>query len=238
MGLVTDYLNFLREEGVYKIGIERNYYEKTLKNAGLDPEYYGPVLFNNYSNGEYLIVKSSIISVKTLEQALINEGILKEGVDIPAAVMKIYNKSVPKFSTQLHFYGYDGRGSDPTRFDCVYSYNLGLTVFSLIANGATGQMAAIKNLEHEFSRWEPIGIPIAPLMHLEERKGRLELVLEKSIVDTSSSAYMVADAYREKWLAADTGPDDYRRPGPIRFTGKSEEDRPITLVLNAIGNSI
>ena len=28
----------------------------------------------------------------------------------------------------------------------------------------------------------------------------------------------------------------YRRPGPIRFTGKSEEDRPITLGLNAIGD--
>jgi len=64
--------------------------------------------------------------------------------------MKIYNKSVPKFKTQIHFYGYDGRGSDPSRFDCNYTYNLGLTVFSLIANGTTGQMASIKNLEMDF----------------------------------------------------------------------------------------
>jgi pyrophosphate--fructose-6-phosphate 1-phosphotransferase len=53
------------------------------------------------------------------------------------------NKSVPNLKTQTHFYGYDGRGSNPTRFDCNYTYNLGQTVFSLIANGATGQMAAI-----------------------------------------------------------------------------------------------
>ena len=28
--------------------------------------------------------------------------------------------------------------------------------------------------------------------------------------------------------------DNFRHPGPIRFTGGSEEDRPITLVLNAL----
>jgi pyrophosphate--fructose-6-phosphate 1-phosphotransferase len=149
-------------------------------------------------------------------------------------VEKIYKKSVPSFKTQLHFYGYDGRGSDPTRFDCNYTYNLGLTVFSLIVNGATGQMAAIKNLEKNFSDWEPIGIPIAPLMHLEERKGKLQLVLERALVEVDSPAFRVVEAFRDKWLAAVPGADNYRRPGPIRFTGASEEERPITLVLNAL----
>jgi pyrophosphate--fructose-6-phosphate 1-phosphotransferase len=111
---------------------------------------------------------------------------------------------------------------------------LGLTVFSLIAGGATGQMAGIKNLEKEFSEWEPISIPIAPLMHLEERKGKLTLVLERTVVDVDSVAFKVAKAFREQWLAAFPGPDNYRHPGPIRFMGKSEEDRPITLVLNAL----
>jgi pyrophosphate--fructose-6-phosphate 1-phosphotransferase len=86
-----------------------------------------------------------------------------------------------------------------------------------------------------FEQWEPLGIPIAPLMHLEERKGKLALVIEKSIVDVSSVAFQVARANREKWLAASAGPDNYRKPGPIRFTGKSEEERPITLELNALG---
>jgi len=149
-------------------------------------------------------------------------------------VEKIYKKSVPNFKTQIHFYGYDGRGNDPTRFDCNYTYNLGLTVFSLIANGSTGQMAAIRNLEMDFSMWEPIGIPIAPLMHLEERKGKLTLVLEKALVDLNSVSFRVVKALREKWLAAKPGADNYRRPGPIRFTGKGEEDKPITLVLNAL----
>ena len=110
----------------------------------------------------------------------------------PAAVTGLFKKSIPNFKTQTHFYGYDGRGSDPTRFDCNYTYNLGRTVFSLIANGATGQMAAIRNLELAFEDWEPMGIPIAPLMHLEERKGKLALVLEKSVVNVDEPAFRVA----------------------------------------------
>ena len=235
MGLVNDYLNILKESGSYKIGIEKSYYGKVLEKGGLDPDYFGPIIFKNYDDAEFLLVKPSIISVKTLKQALEKEQVISEAEKIPAPVEKIYQKSVPKFKTQIHFYGYDGRGNDPTRFDCNYTYNLGLTVFSLIANGSTGQMAAIKNLEKDFSEWEPIGIPIAPLMHLEERKGKLALVLEKSLVDVNSASFRIVKAFREKWLAAIPGDDNYRRPGPIRFTGKSEEDRPITLVLNAMG---
>ena len=237
MGLVKDYLNILKENGTYKIGIEKSYYRKTLKKGGLDPDHFGPILFANYDDSEFLLIKASIISVKTLRQALEKEGVISKDEKIPAPVEKIYQKSVPKFKTQVHFYGYDGRGNDPTRFDCNYTYNLGLTVFSLIANGSTGQMAAIMNLEKDFSKWEPIGIPIAPLMHLEERKGKLALVLEKSLVDVNSASFRVVKAFREKWLAAVPGEDNYRKPGPIRFAGKSEEDRPITLVLNALDRS-
>jgi len=234
MGLVKDYLNILKEQGVYKIGIKKSYYKKALQKEGLDPDSFGPVIFKNYIDIDFLLVKPSITSIKTLKQALVKERIIKKNEKVPVPVEKIFKKSVPNFKTQAHFYGYDGRGNDPTRFDCNYTYNLGLTVFSLIANKATGQMAAIKNLELDFSKWEPLGIPIAPLMHLEERKGKLALVLEKSIVDINSNSFRIVKALREKWLAAEPGEDNYRRPGPIRFTGKSEEDRPITLELNAI----
>ena len=234
MELVRDYLDILREKGIYKIGIERQYFAKTVKKTGLDPDYYGPILFKDYDNSNFLMVEPSIISIKTLRQCLIREGAIKEGEKIPAAIEKIFKKSFPKFKTQTHFYGYDGRGSDPTNFDCTYTYNLGLTVFSLVANGATGYMAAIKNLEQDFPKWKPIGIPIAPLMHLEERKGKLTLVLEKNVVDINSAAFRVVKALREEWLGTSPGNDMCRKPGPIQFTGKGEEDRPITLKLNAL----
>ncbi len=236
LDLVKDYLGILREKGDYKIGIENAQFVKTMTKGGLDPDIYGPILFENWNKAQYLFIKRTVISNKTLKAALVDAGFLGKEDDIPAPVKKIYEQSVPKFKTQAHFYGYDGRGSDPTRFDCIYTYNLGMTVFHLIANGATGQMAAILNLEKEFADWRPIGIPIAPLMHLEERKGKLELVLEKSVVDVSAPAFRVVKMLRDKWLAATPGEDHYRHPGPIRFTGSSEEDRPITLLLNAMGN--
>lgn len=237
MGLVKDYLKILTERGVYKNGIKAGWYRKTMENGRLDPDRFGAALFRNYKKGEeFLLVKESVVSVKTLRQTLSRAGLLADDEDIPKAVDKIYKASVPKFKTQYHFYGYDGRGSDPTWFDCTYTYNLGRTVFSLIANGATGQMAAIHNLEKEFVQWEPIGIPIAPLMHLEERKGKLTLVLERAIVNLDSTAFKVFAALRDKWLAADPGPDHFRKPGPINHTCNNIEDvRPITLHLNDLG---
>jgi len=235
MDMVRDHLSILRERGEYSLALDPAYYRKVLEKDGLDPDRYGPALFSNYGEEGLLRMRKEIISRKTLRQEIIRAGAIEENDPVPPAVEKVFKATVPNFKTQTHFYGYDGRGNDPTRFDCTYTYNLGLCVFGLIANGATGQMAAIRNLEKDFSQWDPIGIPIAPLMHLEERKGKLTLVLEKSVVDVQSPAFRVARALREKWLAAEPGEDDYRRPGPIRFSGKAEEDRPITLVLNALG---
>lgn len=234
MDLVKDYLKILQEQGHYRIGIRRDYFIKTLRAGGMEPETYGHVLFSNWEDGEYLLMKADIISLKTLKQALLKEDAMEEGREIPPPIQKIYKKSVPDFKIQTHFYGYDGRGSDPTYFDCLYTYNLGLTVFSLIANGATGQMAAIKNLEHALSDWEPIGIPIAPLMHLEERKGKLALVIERSIVDLEAVAFQAVKANRESWLAAFPGEDNYRHPGPVRLSSEIDESRPLTLLLNAL----
>jgi pyrophosphate--fructose-6-phosphate 1-phosphotransferase len=237
LDLVKDYLSILRDQGNYKIGIRRDYFEKTLNRDGLDPNYYGPILFRNFGQGDHLLVKTNIISLRTLQTSLLQAGAIKKDAAIPAAVEKIFKASVPNFKTQSHFYGYDGRGSDPTWFDCTYTYNLGLTAFSLIENGATGQMAAIRNLEYGFDHWEPIGIPIAPQMRLEERKGKLTLVLEKSLVDVNSPSFRVVEALREEWLAASSKEDCYRRPGPNLLNSAAEEDRPITLKLNAIGTS-
>jgi len=236
MEMVKDYLEELADLGEYKVGLPKAWFRKTLIRENIDPDQFGPVLFKNYDDA-ILVVKKAIMSHKTLELALKKAKLIGKNGAIPASIEKVYKKSVPNFKTQTHFYGYDGRGNAPTRFDCIYTYNLGLTVFSLIANGATGQMAAIRNLEKEFSEWEPIGIPIAPLMGLEERKGKLELVLEKSLVDINSNAFKVVKALREKWLAAVPGADQYRVPGPIRFDGSSEENRPLTLRLNGLENS-
>jgi diphosphate-dependent phosphofructokinase len=132
--------------------------------------------------------------------------------------------------TQNHYYGYDGRGTFPTQFDCDYTYNLGFAAYSLLANGATGYMAAIKDLHKPVADWQPIGIPLAPLMHLEERKGRLELVIAKQKVDLECLAFKFLARERVKWAHE----DHYRFPGPIQFDGPAADTKPITLQLNAL----
>ena len=222
MDMVSEYLDILKEQGQYKVGIRQSYFRSVFEDAGLAPDRYAEILFEDAA-APYLIMKSGIISKKTLKRALVSEGMIPEEDPVPGAVLKIFKASDPKFKTQTHFYGYDGRGADPTLFDCNYTYNLGLTAFHLIVGGATGQMAAIQNLEKKFDQWTPIGIPIARLMHLEERKGRLELVIEKSLVELDSNAFRVFKALRESWLAADQHPDHYPPPrsGPVfREPGK------------------
>uniref|UniRef100_A0A7V4G6F3 Pyrophosphate--fructose 6-phosphate 1-phosphotransferase n=1 Tax=Desulfobacca acetoxidans TaxID=60893 RepID=A0A7V4G6F3_9BACT len=132
------------------------------------------------------------------------------------------------FRTQNHFYGYDGRGTFPTQFDCDYGYNLGVAAFALLAGGATGYMAAIKDLHLPVASWRPIGIPLAPLMHLEERKGRLELVIQKQKVDLESGSFKRLEQERATWARE----DHYRFPGPIQFEGPGAASKPITLLLN------
>jgi pyrophosphate--fructose-6-phosphate 1-phosphotransferase len=132
--------------------------------------------------------------------------------------------------TQNHYYGYDGRGTFPTKFDCDYAYNLGAAAYSLLANGATGYMAAIKDLHQPVAAWQPIGIPLAPLMHLEERKGRLELVIAKQKVDLSAPAFQFLERERPKWAKE----DHYRFPGPIQFEGMAADTKPLTLQLNSL----
>jgi len=132
--------------------------------------------------------------------------------------------------TQNHYYGYDGRGTFPTKFDCDYGYNLGFAAYSLLANGATGYMAAIKDLHLPVADWRPLGIPLAPLMHLEERKGRLELVIAKQKVDLESPAFKLLERERQKWAHE----DHYRFPGPIQFDGPAADTKPITLQLNSL----
>jgi pyrophosphate--fructose-6-phosphate 1-phosphotransferase len=163
--------------------------------------------------------------------ALVNtERILLEMV--ATYLRKQKAKSIYKGSlrTQNHYYGYDGRGTFPTKFDCDYGYNLGFAAYALLANGATGYMAAIKDLHKPLSEWQPIGIPLAPLMHLEERKGRLELVIAKQKVELESPAFKILEQERQKWSRN----DHYRFPGPIQFEGPSADTKPITLQLNSL----
>ena len=60
MDLVRDYLDILKEEGRYRLGIKQTYFQKMLTRADLQPDTYGPLLFENYGRAEYLLRKTEL----------------------------------------------------------------------------------------------------------------------------------------------------------------------------------
>lgn len=135
-----------------------------------------------------------------------------------------------KFSTQNHFFGYEGRAGFPSNFDTHYCYALGYTAALLIDEGLTGYMTCIDNLHHSLNDWNILGLPITMLLNMEERKGKNKPVIQKALVDLSGKSFLFYAENREKWGVE----DHYRFPGPIQFFGETEmvDGIPLTMLIN------
>ncbi len=129
------------------------------------------------------------------------------------------------FAVQPGFLGYEGRCGAPTRFDADYSLNLGLTAGSLALGGHTGYMASLINLSDGA---QPIGIPLAALIHGEERKGVVKPVIEKNLVALDSPAFQAYVANRDAWAEGNSS----RSPGAIQYEGPLASMMPLVVALN------
>lgn len=129
------------------------------------------------------------------------------------------------FAVQPGFLGYEGRCGAPTRFDADYSLNLGLTAGSLALGGHTGYMASMINLSDGA---QPIGIPLAALIHGEERKGVVKPVIEKNLVTLDSPAFQAYVMNRDTWAEGDSS----RSPGAIQYEGALASMMPLVVALN------
>ena len=134
-----------------------------------------------------------------------------------------------KFSSQHHFFGYEGRCADPTNFDADYTYALGFNAAMLINSGLTGYMSSVRNLTAKSEDWIAGGIPITMMMNMERRHGQMKPVIQKALVNLNGRPYLKFASMRET-LALNTL---YQYPGPIQYFGPSEVcDRPsMTLLL-------
>lgn len=129
------------------------------------------------------------------------------------------------FTVQTTFLGYEGRCGAPTRFDADYSLNLGLTAGSLALGGQTGYMASMINLS---TGSQPIGIPLAALIHGEERKGVVKPVIEKALVTLDSPAFQAYVRNRDIWAEGNSS----RSPGAIQYQGQLAAMMPLVVALN------
>ncbi len=123
-----------------------------------------------------------------------------------------------KFSTQTHFFGYEGRCAPPSNFDADYCYSLGYAAAALIAAGKTGYMAAVRNLARPASEWTAGGIPLTMMMNMERRHGKMVPVIRKALVDLDGGPFAEFARNREGWAAE----NHYVYPGPIQYFGPPE----------------
>lgn len=130
-----------------------------------------------------------------------------------------------KFSTQNHFFGYEGRCGAPTRFDAMYTYNLGLTAGSLILAGKTGYMASMTDFDEG---GKILAIPLTGLINIERRHGKDEMVIEKGLVKTGSPAFVYFADRRDDWAREDC----FTSPGPRQMWGPIANQISLTVALN------
>lgn len=151
-------------------------------------------------------------------------------IDMTRARLKEIAPEVP-FSSQHHFFGYEGRCGAPTLFDAAYTWNLGLTVGALILDGRSGYMASVHGLA---SGGEPLAIPLTGLLNIERRHGKDEYVIEKALVRTEAAAMQYFVARRADWAADDR----FASPGPRQLWGPAAKQMPMTVALNDGSDSL
>ncbi len=146
------------------------------------------------------------------------EQLLAEMVAKKLAAWKKEGKFVGKFSTQHHFFGYEGRCAAPSNFDADYCYSLGQVAARLIASGKTGYMSSVRNTTKPADEWLAGGIPITAMMNMEKRNGKMKPVIQKALVKLDGGPFKFFASKRDEW-ANDTC---YIYPGPIQYFGPTE----------------
>jgi len=123
-----------------------------------------------------------------------------------------------KFSTQNHFFGYEGRCAAPSNFDADYCYSLGYAASVLVLHEKTGYMASVRNLTAGFENWIAGGVPTTMMMNMERRHGKDKPVIQKALVDLKGKPFKYFAEHRNAWAKG----EEYLYPGPIQYFGPSE----------------
>ena len=145
------------------------------------------------------------------------EKLLISMVEEKLASLKKEGKFSGKFSTQSHFFGYEGRCAFPSNFDADYCYSLGFNAFALINFGLTGYLSSVRNLTAPASQWIAGGVPLTMMMNMERRHGEMKPVIKKALVELDGPVFKKLEANREDWALNDR----YLFPGAIQYFGPS-----------------
>ncbi len=145
------------------------------------------------------------------------EKLLISMIEEKLAKLKKEGKYSGKFSTQSHFFGYEGRCAFPSNFDADYCYSLGFNAFALINFGLTGYLSSVRNLTEPANDWVAGGVPLTMMMNMERRHGEMKPVIKKALVELDGPVFKKLEENREDWAMNDR----YLFPGAIQYFGPS-----------------
>ena len=145
------------------------------------------------------------------------EKLLISMIEAKLSELKKAGKYNGKFSTQSHFFGYEGRCAFPSNFDADYCYSLGFNAFALINFGLTGYLSSVRNLTEPANDWIAGGVPLTMMMNMERRHGEMKPVIKKALVELDGPVFMKLETNREDWALNDR----YLFPGAIQYFGPS-----------------
>lgn len=112
---------------------------------------------------------------------------------------------VPEYAFQAvpHFFGYEGRCSQPSPFDLLYCDHLGHAAAISILEGESGVMVTIPNLQKDPSEWKKGSIPLKSMLKEEMRNGKTVKVVGKKLVDLEGKAFAYYKEKRTSWGMGD-----------------------------------
>ena len=131
------------------------------------------------------------------------------------------------FSPLPHYFGYEGRCAFPSNFDADYCYTLGFTAALLIREKLTGYICSVRGLTKPAAQWQAGGVPMAQMMNMERRHGKMVPVIKKALVELDSPAFREFEKNRATW-AKETS---YAFPGAIQYFGPTEVSDTTTITL-------
>ncbi|KAF9686562.1 hypothetical protein SADUNF_Sadunf02G0002100 [Salix dunnii] len=136
-----------------------------------------------------------------------------------------------KFNAICHFFGYQARGSLPSKFDCDYGYVLGHICYHILAAGLNGYMATVSNLKNPSNKWRCGAAPITAMMtvkHWAQSPGASSIgkpAIHPATVDLKGKAYELLRVNAGRFLMEDL----YRNPGPLQFDGPGADSKAVSL---------
>ncbi|XP_021753678.1 pyrophosphate--fructose 6-phosphate 1-phosphotransferase subunit alpha-like [Chenopodium quinoa] len=136
-----------------------------------------------------------------------------------------------KFNAICHFFGYQARGSLPSKFDCDYAYVLGHICYHVLAAGLNGYMATLTNLKNPLNKWKCGAAPLTAMMTVKRYSrgpGTLSIgkpAIHPATVDLKGKAYELLRQNASRFLMEDI----YRNPGPLQFDGPGADAKAVSL---------